>query len=56
MVVWKSRQNWWCGSYGEGGLCKKVVVIRRVVLVFVGYVLRLICGDASQSGRCLEEK
>ena len=44
-------------------LCKKVVEVIMVcdrvmtlVLVFVEDVLRLVCGYAPQSGKCLEEK
>ena len=43
-------------------LCEKVVEVRRVsdrvmtLVVFEKDVLRLICGYAPQSGRCLEKK
>ena len=28
---WSGKgDSWWCGSYGEGEVCEKVVVVRRV--------------------------
>ena len=63
---------WWSGNGdGVGGLgvmvkvelCEKMVDVRRLsdrvmtlVSVFAEDVVRLTCGYARQSGRCLEEK